>query len=198
MWKLKTLPLQGGSAPPGHVLRREEIAQRLEAASIIELAHREAQTIREQARAGAQAERAASQHEWETLFWQQAQALFADWQKQRADEEAELVVLAGKVLHEALLHLLDEVDDERRFHALLNQLLRHYPRQHQATLYCASGQEQAISGWLAAQPQLHWTLCADPSLVPDRLRLMTDAGELSVDWRTLCQQLAPALAEENA
>lgn len=198
MWKLKSLHLQGGSAPPGNVLRREEIALRLEAASIIELAHKQAQTIREQARAEAQAERAACQREWESLFWQQAQTLFADWQEQRAAEETQLVLLAGKVLNEALQHLLDEVDDERRFHALLRQLLRRYPRQQQATLYCASGQEQEINGWLAAQSQLRWTLCADPALEPDRLRLITDAGELMVDWRTLCQQLAPALAEENA
>jgi len=198
MWKLKSLHLQGGSAPPGNVLRREEIALRLEAASIIELAHKQAQTIREQARAEAQAERAASQREWEARFWQQAQTLFADWQEQRAAEETQLVLLAGKVLNEALQHLLDEVDDERRFHALLRQLLRHYPRQQQATLYCASGQEQEINGWLVAQPQLRWTLCADPALEPDRLRLITDAGELMVNWRTLYQQLAPALAQENA
>jgi len=198
MWKLKSLHLQGGSAPPGNVLRREEIALRLEAASIIELAHKQTQTIREQARAEAQAERAACQREWESLFWQQAQTLFADWQEQRTAEETQLVLLAGKVLNEALQHLLDEVDDERRFHALLRQLLRHYPRQQPATLYCASGQEQEINGWLAAQSQLRWTLCVDPALEPDRLRLITDAGELMVDWRTLCQQLAPALAEENA
>lgn len=198
MWKLRSLHLQGGSAPPGNVLRREEIALRLEAASIIELAHKQAQTIREQARAEAQAERAASQREGEARFWQQAQTLFADWQEQRAAEETQLVLLAGKVLNEALQHLLDEVDDERRFHALLRQLLRHYPRQQQATLYCASEQKQEINGWLVAQPQLRWTLCADPALEPDRLRLITDAGELMVNWRTLCQQLAPALAEENA
>lgn len=198
MWKLKTLHLQGGSVPPGNVLRREEIALGLEAASIIELAHKQAQTIREQARAEAQAERAASQREWEARFWQQAQTLFADWYEQRATEETQLVLLAGKVLNEALQQLLDEVDDERRFHALLRQLLRHYPRQQQATLYCASGQEQEINGWLIAQPQLSWTLCADPELEPDRLRLITEAGELMVDWRTLCQQIAPALAEESA
>lgn len=198
MWKLKTLHLQGGSVPPGNVLRCEEIALGLEAASIIELAHKQAQTIREQARAEAQAESAASQREWEARFWQQAQTLLADWHEQRAAEETQLVLLAGKVLNEALQQLLDEVDDERRFHALLRQLLRHYPRQQQATLYCASGQEQEINDWLVGQPQLSWTLCADPVLEPDRLRLITEAGELMVDWRTLCQQIAPALAEESA
>ena len=198
MWKLKRLRLPDGSAPEGNLLRREELALRLEAAAIIELAHQQAQTIREQARAEAQAEREACQREWEASFWQQAQTLLAGWQQQRTDEETQLVVLAGKVVNKALQQLLDEVDDERRFHALLKQLLRHYPRQQQATLYCASGQELEINGWLAAQPQLCWTLCADPVLEPDRLRLITDAGELMVDWRTLRQQLAPALAEEEA
>ena len=198
MWKLKRLSLAEGSAPGGNLLRREEIALGLEAASIIELAHKEAQTIREQARAEAQAEREACQREWEASFWQQAQALLTDWQQQRTAEEAQLVVLAGKIVNEALQHLLDEVDDERRFHALLKQLLRHYPRQQQATLYCASLQEQEIHGWLAAQPQLSWTLCADPALESDHLRLITDAGELMVDWPTLRQQLAPSRAEEGA
>lgn len=198
MWKLKRLSLAEGSAPGGNLLRREEIALGLEAASIIELAHKEAQTIREQVRAEAQAEREACQREWEAAFWQQAQALLTDWQQQRTAEEAQLVVLAGKIVNEALQHLLDEVDDERRFHALLKQLLHHYPRQQQATLYCASLQEQEINGWLAAQPQLSWTLCADPALESDHLRLITDAGELMVDWQTLRQQLAPSLAEEGA
>lgn len=198
MWKLKRLSLADGSAPAGNLLRREAIALGLEAAAIIELAHKEAQTIREQARAEAQAEREACQREWEAAFWQQAQALLADWQQQRTAEEAQLVELAGKIVNEALQHLLDEVDDERRFHALLKQLLRHYPRQQQATLYCASLQEQEIHGWLGAQPQLSLTLCADPMLAPDHLRLITDAGELMVDWPTLRQQLAPARAEEEA
>ena len=198
MWKLKSLRLPDGSAPAGNLLRREEIALGLEAAAIIELAHKEAQTIREQARAEAQAEREACQREWEAAFWQQAQTLLTDWQQQRAAEEAQLVVLAGKIVNEALQHLLDEVDDERRFHALLKQLLRHHPRQQQAMLYCASLQEQEIHGWLAAQPQLSWPLCADPMLAPDHLRLITDAGELMVDWQTLRQQLAPAPAEEEA
>jgi len=35
-------------------------------------------------------------------------------------------------------------------------------------------------------------------LAPDHLRLITDAGELMVDWQTLRQQLAPAPAEEEA
>lgn len=198
MWKLKSLPLQGGSVPADHLLRREEIACQLEAASIIEQAHDAAQRIREQARVEALAERAARQQEWESRFWQEAQTLLADWQQQRAAEEARLVLLAGKVLHAALQQLLDEVDDERRFHALLRQLLRHCPRQQQATLHCASEQEPAISGWLSGQPALRWTLCTDPALAPDQLRLITDTGELMIDWRTLCQQLAPALAEENA
>lgn len=115
MWKLKSLRLPDGSAPAGNLLRREEIALGLEAAAIIELAHKDAQTIREQARAEAQAEREACQREWEAAFWQQAQTLLTDWQQQRAAEEAQLVVLAGKIVNEALQHLLDEVDDERRF-----------------------------------------------------------------------------------
>lgn len=198
MWKLKTLHQLDGCAPPGNILRREEIAQQQQAVSIIEQAHEQAHLIREQARAEAQAEMEACRREWEATFWQQAQTLLADWQQQREAEEAQLVILAGKVLNEALQQLLDEVDDERRFHALLKQLLRHYPRQQQATLYCASAQEQAISRWLADQPQLSWTLCADPALAPDHLRLTTGQGELLVNWQTLRQQLAPALVEEDA
>jgi len=198
MWKLKTLRQLNGIAPEGTILRREEIARQEEAASIIALAHEQAQAIREEARAAAQAEYDTQRLEWEAAFWQQAQRLLDDWQQQRAAEEAQLVIVAGKVLNEALQQILDEVDDERRFHALLKQLLRLYPRQQQATLYCASAQEMAVSGWLAGQPLLSWTLCADPELAADRLRLVTTQGELLIDWRTLCQQLVPALAEEGA
>ncbi|KAF6662715.1 type III secretion system stator protein SctL [Enterobacteriaceae bacterium EKM102V] len=198
MWKLKSLSLPEGCPASGTLLRREALALGLEATAIIRQAHQQAQAIREQARAEAQAEKEASQREWEALFWQQAQTLLTDWQHQRTAEEAQLVVLAGKVVNEALQQLLDEVDDERRFQVLIRQLLRHSPRQQQATLYCASGQVQQIADWLATQPSLRWTLYADPALEPDRLRLITDTGELVVDWRTLHQQLAPALAEESA
>lgn len=198
MWKLKTLRLLNGITPQGTLLRGEEIDCQQQAVSIIEMAHEQAQAIREEAQAAAQAELIDRRREWEAAFWQQAQTLLDGWQQQREADEAQLVLMAGKVLNEALQHLLDEVDDERRFHALLKQLLRHYPRQQQATLYCASEKEQALSRWLAGQPQFSWTLCADPALAPDALRLVTGQGELLVDWGTLRQHLTPAAAEESA
>ncbi|MGP3591671.1 type III secretion system stator protein SctL [Vagococcus sp. WN89Y] len=198
MWTLKTLRQLNAIAPQGNILRREEIALSTQAVSIIELAHEQAEAIREQARAEAAAEAQTLKREWEADFWQQAQTLLTEWQQQREEDEAQLVILAGNVLNEALQQLLDDVDDARRFHALLKQLLRLYPRQQPATLWCASEQEQAVSGWLAAEPQLCWTLCPDPALAKDSVRLVTGQGELIVNWDTLRQQLLPGREQEEA
>lgn len=198
MWKLKTLRQLNGSAPEGTLLKGEEIARQQQAVSIIEQAYEQAHIIREEARAAAQAEMQTLRREWEATFWQQAQTLLSDWQQQRDADEAQLVQLAGNVVNEALHQLLDEVDDARRFHALIKQLLRHYPRQQQATLYCASAQEPTVSNWLNRQGQLSWTLCADPALAPDKLRLVTGQGELLVDWHTLREQLIPEPARASA
>lgn len=194
----KTLRLLNGAAPEGLLLRREELSLHQQALSVLEQAHEQAQALRDEAQAQAEAELAAARRQWEAQFWQQAQGLLDEWQQQREAEQAQLVTLAGNVLNEALQQILDEVDDAQRFHALLKQLLRQHPRQQQATLYCAPAQEEAISGWLAAQPPLAWTLCGDHALAADSLRLVTAQGELLIDWPTLRQQLLPALSEACA
>lgn len=191
MWKLKTLSQLDGLTPEGVVLRREEIARHQQAADIIAQAHQRADAILADARQQAGAELAESRSQLEDQFWQQADSLFSDWQQQRDRDEVQMVGLAGNVLNEALQQVLDEVNDARRFDALLRQLLRHHPRQQQATLFCASSQETALAAWLADQPHLVWSLCADPALAGDSLRLTTARGELLIDWATLRRSLLP-------
>ena len=191
MWKLKTLSQLDGITPDGVVLRHEEIALHRQAADVLARAQQQAEAILTDARTRADAERAESRRQLEDQFWQQAHGLLSDWQQQREQDEVQLIDLAGKVLNEALQQVLGEVDDARRFDALLRQLLRHYPRQQQATLFCASGQEAALTAWLASQPQLAWTLCGDSTLANDSLRLTTAQGELLIDWATLRRSLLP-------
>lgn len=191
MWKLKTLSQLDGITPEGAVLRREEIARHQQAADIIAQAHRKADAILADARQRADAELAESRGQLEDQFWLQADSLFSDWQQQRERDEVQLIALAGNILNEALQQVLDEVDDARRFDALLRQLLRHHPRQQQATLFCASSQEAEVAAWLADQPHLVWKLCGDSVLAEDSLRLTTAQGELMIDWATLRRSLLP-------
>ncbi|MGV7093289.1 type III secretion system stator protein SctL [Siccibacter turicensis] len=197
MWKIKPIALLGGAVPDGPVLPREVLADHRAAQQILAAAHEQAAAILEAAREQAEHELATQRLSYEAQFWQQADEVLAGWQAQRQQEEAQLVTLADRLLNDALHQLLGDVPRESRFHALLHQLLRHHPRQQQATLYCAQSQEQALSDWLAEQPQLEWTLCGDPALEADALRLVTDRGELYIAWSTLREQFtrqpAPAL-----
>ncbi|UYU33700.1 type III secretion system stator protein SctL [Siccibacter colletis] len=189
MWKLKSITLLDGSMPEGPVLSRDVLAQHQNAQEILARAHERAEAIISAAREQAEAELAQQRLHAEAQFWQQADELLSDWHQQRQQDESQLIQLADRLLNEALQQLLDDTGEEKRFHALLRQLLRHHPRQQSATLYCALDREQAISAWLAQQPQLRWTLCGDDLLEPDTLRLVTDRGELVVSWSALCAQL---------
>ncbi|MCU5773688.1 type III secretion system stator protein SctL [Erwiniaceae bacterium BAC15a-03b] len=190
MWKVKKISLLNGEQATGNLLRAEEIATHQQAEMILAEAQQQAQEILAAAQQQAEQHIAEQREQCEAQFWQQADELFSSWQQQRQQDEQQLVTLAEQLLTQAITQVLDDFTPQQRFRALLQQLLRQHARQQQATLWCATAQQQEVSAWLAQQPQLEWQLSFDEQLPVDQLRLVTDQGELQIGWAALCQQLA--------
>lgn len=197
MWKIRPISLLDDCDIRGNVLRAEHIVDHQHAQDIIAVAQQQANNMLLAAEQQAQQEMEQHLQEYQAQFWQQANILLEGWQQQRQQEQQQLVTLAEQLLNQTMRQLLGDFTSEQRFSALLQQLLKQHSHQQQATLYCASVQQQAIAEWLAQQPQLVWQLNSDKQLFPDQLRLVTQQGELHVDWPTMYQQLTslPAIIE---
>ncbi|MBP2169583.1 type III secretion protein L [Erwinia toletana] len=190
MWKVRKISLLNGEPATGNLLRAQEIATHQQAEAILAQAQQQAQEIVAAAQQQAAQHIAEQREQCEARFWQQADQMFSDWQQQRQQDQQQLVPLAEQLLSQAISQVLDDFTPQQRFRALLQQLLRQHSRQQQATLWCASAQQDEISSWLAQQPQLAWQLSFDEQLPVDQLRLVTEQGELQIGWAALCQQLA--------
>lgn len=191
MWKIKTITLLNGSEPPGKLLRAAEMDCHQQGKAIIANAQQQAEAILTQAHQQAEHYLTQQRNEQETRFWQQAGVLFTDWQQQQELQEQQLVSLAEQLLSQAMRQLLEDFTPEQRYRTLLQQLLRQHPRQQQATLYCSGTQQEDIAACLSQQSHLVWQLSSDEQLTTDQLRLVTEQGELLVDWKSLSQQLIP-------
>lgn len=189
MWKVRKISLLNGSAPQGNLLRAHEIEHHQQAEEILAQARQQADEILAAAHQQAEQQIAEQRLQCEAQFWQQADELLSGWQQQRQQDRQQLVTLAAQLLGQAMEQLLADFSDQQRFQALLRQLMRQHPRRQQATLFCAAAQLESVEAWLAAQPALCWQLSSDEQLSADQLRLVTEQGELQIDWSSLCQQL---------
>ena len=197
MWQLKPLACFTPPDAQQTLLKREALAQQQQARQIILEAQQQAQELLEEAQQQAQqihqqaqAESAARLEQEQAHFWQQAQALFDDWDAQRAAQQQQAVTLASQLLAQGLAHCLAEVPPPERLQALLAQLMNHTPSEAQATLYCAPSQRSSLTTWLSAHPALRWQLTPDERLAHDELRLTTAQGELHISWQALCRTLS--------
>lgn len=197
MWQLRQLTCFTPPTSQQALLSRDALAEQQQAQSIVLEAQQQAQQLLDEAQQQAQQilqqaqEQAAVQLEHEQAhFWQQAQTLFDDWQRQQEAQQQQVVVMASQLLAQALAHCLAEVPPAARLEALLTQLMSRSPAETQATLYCALPQQSALAAWLSAHPALRWQLVPDERLESDALRLVTAQGELHISWQALCQALS--------
>ncbi len=196
MWRLKQIACFTPPGPQQAVLSRDDLAQQAQAQSLLDAAQYQAQALIEQAqeearqiRQQAEADAISICEDAQARFWQQAQPLFDDWQQQREAQQRQVVELASRLLAEGLSHCLAQVPPQDRLQALLTQLLNRCAPEIQATLCCAPSQQPTLAAWLSERPALRWRLAPDEGLPPESLRLVTDQGEMAIDWRTFCQAL---------
>ncbi|WP_260954408.1 type III secretion system stator protein SctL [Pseudomonas citri] len=167
------------------LLRRETLADCLLAGQILESAREQAQGILDAALAEAQVLREEAAGQAQAQVWEQAQALFDDWQAQREQMWAGLNETARQLLKEALRTLLGEVPQPGRIDALLHHLKAAQPADESAVLHCHPQRVQALSERLASPSYSNWTVRADPQLPEDGMSLRTESGEFNLSWQAL-------------
>ncbi|NDL63373.1 type III secretion system stator protein SctL [Acerihabitans arboris] len=218
MWIVKKIALPAGAlAGAGPLLRAGQLAGHLRALDILAQASQQADDIIRQARSQAdalladardeaRAQTQAAVAERQQAFLQQADALLLDWQRQRREWQEALLPRAELLLGQALAQLGGALPAGERLHALLHQLLRAQGDAEQATLWCHPDQQASARAWLAARPHLDWRLKTRARQDLQSVLLVTQHGELSLDWGQLLARLPggggtfptpPVTAREN-
>ncbi|MBM1193014.1 type III secretion system stator protein SctL [Pseudomonas weihenstephanensis] len=117
-------------------------------------------------------------------FWDMANAQLAQWATQHSALCQALESNATQVVNQALLHLLDEVPPTSRITALLAQLLRVQCPSLSTVLRCHPDAQESIQQWLSTHVENVWQLEPDESLPPLSLVLVSEHGDLHIDWFT--------------
>jgi type III secretion protein L len=173
------------------LLRRETIEDCLLAAQVLEVAREQAQSILDAALTQAQALREDAAEQAQAQVWEQAQALFDDWQTQREQMWEGLNETARQLLDEALRTLLGEVPEPTRIDSLLRHLKAAQPADEASVLHCHPDLAQVLAERLRVLGHSNWTVRADPQLPAQGLSLRTGSGDFNLSWQALQRWILP-------
>ena len=151
----------------------------------LERVRAEADALLEQSRSAA----ARHRTEAEAEFWRRANALLADWERDRQLQRERLVTEVQALLRDTLSELLGSCSAQERAFVLVRQLVNSQTRPVRATLRCAVDVHLHIDAWLLQQGLEHWQLERDEGLADGTLWLSTEQGDFSLDWQALCDRL---------
>jgi type III secretion protein L len=182
----RTLELRRGDSTLSQpYLSRETLAACGRAEAVIEHAERYADDVREQAQQDRDALLKSAQME----FWGMAEAKLAEWERERQAMLAQIEATACHVVNAAITTLLDEVPDERRIAAVIQQIARLQSEPVAATIRCHPEDLASLSQSLEDLGERPWKVAADRETPRHCVRLTTDGGDFQLDWDTAVRRL---------
>ena len=163
---------------PQALITREDLIDCGLARQVLAQAHARADEILSNAQAASEALLKKAHDE----FWLQANAQLERWQQQHSALCQGIESSASQVVNQALQQLLDDVPQQGRITALLEQLLRTQCPPLSATLRCHPQALEHVRQWLGSQPDSPWQLQTDDHLDTQALVLVTACEDLRIDW----------------
>lgn len=168
----------------GPLLRREIFADSLLAGQLLTAARAEADSLLADAREHAALLRENARQQARAEVWRQADELLAQWQRQREQMWASIVVTAEALVGDVLQRLLGEQTEAARISAVVRQLAAAQPEDEEAVLYCHPDWLETATQVLQ-QTEARWTVRIDPRLAGETLCLRTEQGDFSLGWAAL-------------
>lgn len=117
-------------------------------------------------------------------FWTLAKAQLKRWKMEHLAQSSEIESNATAVVNHALHHLLSDIPPQTRIAALLSQLQRTQCPPLVATLRCHPHTHEYVEQWLNTHAGIEWQLQLDEHLDTQALVLVTELGDLYIDWRS--------------
>jgi type III secretion protein L len=164
------------------ILRREDLADTVLAAGVLDNARAEAGQVLAAAHTQAQHEKdQALAH-----FWLSANGFLQQLEQQRLALAEQAMEAVESLLNEALADLLDQTSLAERSRALMRNLAAGQSVETAAVLSAHPDMLDSLGEWLSASRFAdHWQLKSDPALAPQTLRLSDANGAFDIDWDSL-------------
>ncbi|MCX8961511.1 hypothetical protein EHW64_10205 [Erwinia psidii] len=179
------------------IIRRENVEKFYLSEEIINAAIQQKNKILDEAHAEAEAIRLDVRHRVSRQFWQDAQVLLDDWQREREKMKEDILQCTKQLLAQALQLAFAKQPTEKRTEALIQHLRRNYDEKSPASLLVNPQLRIQVENVLKMHSNNHWEIIDDSRLQKDQLCLKSTTGDFFISWETVKEQLLSAVTENT-